>query len=272
MATRLPAGTRARDEDRAHTCSTLDEALANGQLDATEHDQRVRGAMSARTLGDLHELIDDLQADSELAPVRPGMPALPGSRRSPWLSIVVLLLVIGGVLALLVRSCGGDSGGGVLGSADEQQFGPAGYLSPAGLTDIVTSIRGEFGDALVDDLTVYPEYAVIFRADPRAPRKQEVYRYDEKGFGPPSSGGTRDPKLPPVDLAAVDMAKVAGLVAGAATSLGLSEIDTIYAIIRSTETGPEVSVHANNELGESGHLSANPDGTFRSVYPFDPDR
>jgi len=141
------------------------------------------------------------------------------------------------------------------------------YLAQIGFVDIV---RAEFGDALVDDLTVYPEYAVIFRADPRAPRKQETYRYDEDGFGSPSTSGTRDPQLPPVDLAAVDMAKVAGLVAGAATSLGLSEIDTIYAIIRSTETGPEVSVHANNELGESGHLSANPDGTFRAVYPFDP--
>lgn len=270
MATRLPAGTRARDEDRAHTCSTLDEALANGQLDTTEYDQRVRGAMSARTLGDLHELIDDLQADSELAPVRPGLPTLPGSPRSPWLPIVVFPLVMLGIVALLLRYCGGSDG--AVGAADEQQFGPAGYLSPAGLTDIVNAISGEFGDALVDDLTVYPAYAVVFRADPRAPRKQETYRYDEKGFGPPSSSGTRDPQLPPVDLATVDMAKVAGLVAGAATSLGLSEIDTIYVIIRSTETGPEVSVHASNELGESGHLSANPDGTFRSVYPFDPDK
>jgi hypothetical protein len=269
VAIRLPAGTRARDDDRTHTCSTLDAALADGQLAEAEHEQRVRTAMTARTLGELHELIDDLQGDSELAAVRPGLPAIPGARRRPWLLIIVPLVVLGVLLAVVVRGCSADANSDSSG-ASAGDFGPAGYLSQAGLTDVVGAIQDEFGDALVDELTIYPEYAVVFRADPAAPRTQQSIGYNEDGFGTATDSGNRDPAVAPVDLATLDLSKVAGVIAGAPASLGLSQVDTIYAIIRSTDQGPEMSVHASNDLGESGHLTAYPDGRFRTVYPFNP--
>jgi hypothetical protein len=83
---------------------------------------------------------------------------------------------------------------------------------------------------------------------------------------------TRDADLVPVDLASVDLTKVAGVVAGAPQSLNLDSVGSLYLSIRS-EVGddPELSVNASNDLGESGHLTAYLDGTFRAVYPFDPD-
>jgi hypothetical protein len=54
--------TRASDADRAQVCAILDNAYADGELDADEHRQRCSSAMSAKTHVQLLELISDLQA------------------------------------------------------------------------------------------------------------------------------------------------------------------------------------------------------------------
>ncbi|HEY5852800.1 MAG TPA: DUF1707 domain-containing protein [Aldersonia sp.] len=267
MASRYPGSMRARDEDRANTGSTLDEAFAQGQLSAEEHTSRVRSAMSAATLADLHRLIDDLQGETDLAPMRASLPQTKGpSNLIPVLTGLVVLVVAG---VLMLRACSGS--GSDSDAAPASQFGSAGYLTLAGLTDIVVAMQNEFGDALVDDLSVFPDYAVIDRPDPAAPRRQLSYRFDEDGFHA-TSPTTRDADLVPVDLATVDLTKVAGVVAGAPQSLNLDPVDSLYLSIGS-EVGddPDVSVHASNDLGENGHLTAYLDGTFRAVYPFDPD-
>ena len=62
------AATRAKDSDRNDTCQILDAALADGQLSAEEHRQRVASATKAVTLGDLRSLVTDLQTGN--APVQ----------------------------------------------------------------------------------------------------------------------------------------------------------------------------------------------------------
>lgn len=52
---------RATDMDRAITCTTLDNAYAEGQLDTTEHGNRIAAAMKAKTLGELDQLTSDIQ-------------------------------------------------------------------------------------------------------------------------------------------------------------------------------------------------------------------
>ncbi|HTX97816.1 MAG TPA: DUF1707 domain-containing protein [Mycobacterium sp.] len=54
--------TRANDLDRADVCAILDNAYADGELDAEEHRQRCAWAMSAKTRGQLLGMISDLQA------------------------------------------------------------------------------------------------------------------------------------------------------------------------------------------------------------------
>ena len=79
MAERQTAGTRAKDSDRNDTCQVLDSALAEGQLSMEEHRQRVATATNATTLGQLAELVSDLQNSN--APVK--MPTLKSPSRLP---------------------------------------------------------------------------------------------------------------------------------------------------------------------------------------------
>ncbi|MGB8404588.1 MAG: DUF1707 domain-containing protein [Mycobacterium sp.] len=53
---------RASDTDRADVCGILDAAYADGELDPSEHCDRVAAATAAKTRGELRGLIGDLQS------------------------------------------------------------------------------------------------------------------------------------------------------------------------------------------------------------------
>jgi Domain of unknown function (DUF1707) len=53
--------TRAKDADRQETFTLLDDALSDGQLSGEEHRERISQATNAVTLGDLKQLVSDLQ-------------------------------------------------------------------------------------------------------------------------------------------------------------------------------------------------------------------
>ncbi len=101
VATSQTASTRAKDTDRNDTCQILDTALSEGQLSMTEHQQRVKAATNATTLGDLRALVSDLQTAN--APVQ--LPTLKKPRLSTdgaggsWggirLAIMGVLVVLG---------------------------------------------------------------------------------------------------------------------------------------------------------------------------------
>jgi hypothetical protein len=65
---------RASHDDRAAIVGRLQEAGSAGRLDPDELDERTTAALSARTLGDLAELVHDLPGESPLGPVRPQPP------------------------------------------------------------------------------------------------------------------------------------------------------------------------------------------------------
>ena len=58
----LPA-IRASDQERDAATQRLQQAFAEGRLDDTEFDQRMRGALTARTRADLDALLADLPAE-----------------------------------------------------------------------------------------------------------------------------------------------------------------------------------------------------------------
>lgn len=264
MSRRVAAPVRARDQDRTDTCRALDDGLADGQLTDDEHAARVGAAMRATTLEALHELVDDLQGDNDLKAVPAPQPVR--DRSSVIAGLVAAAVLIAGA-AFAVRSCSGPDAATTPEQAAAEKIG---YLTPRGLAQVVDATRSEFGDGVVDDLTVYPDYAVVFRPDPEAPRRQLVYRYDEDGFAEPSTSA-RDPKEPPVDITQIDIAKTSGVIAGAGQSLNLTQIDTIYIVVRHSDDGPELVLHANNDRNESGYLTADLAGNFRSVTRFDPE-
>lgn len=61
---------RASDADRDAVVDRLREAAGEGRLEPDELEQRVDGALRARTYGDLAELLDDLPSDGRMTAPR----------------------------------------------------------------------------------------------------------------------------------------------------------------------------------------------------------
>lgn len=268
---------RARDEDRASACASLDLGLADGQLTSAEHEARINAAMNARSLGELHTLIRDIQGASPMATQRGNTgghqftkPTKTQPHRLKFLQIVIPALVTLLMVFLLIRLSGGTDESGAAGG--QPDLPKTGYLSQQGLHEVIDAVRDRFGTTMVDDLTAYQHYIVVFLPDPSVPRKQVTYRYDGE-WNDPSNSGTRDPKVPMIDLAAMNVDRMAGILAGAGQSLNLgSDIETIYLVARAEEDGPDMSIHATNEQQESGFLTVDMAGNFVSVHRFDPEK
>ncbi len=71
---RLAATVRASHDDRAAIVGMLRDAGAAGRLEPDELDERTEAALSARTLGDLAALVDDLPGEPPLDLSRPEAP------------------------------------------------------------------------------------------------------------------------------------------------------------------------------------------------------
>jgi hypothetical protein len=105
---------------------------------------------------------------------------------------------------------------------------------------------------------------------PGAPARAQSYHY-QGGFDPSGSSGSRDPDEPLVDLAAIDVDEILGLLAGAGQSLEVEDPELHYLIVGDDGTGPRVAVYAtNNDTGEAGYLEAKPDGTVIGVHADEP--
>jgi hypothetical protein len=103
-----------------------------------------------------------------------------------------------------------------------------------------------------------------------APARAENYTY-RGGFDTSGATGSRNPDHPLVDLAAIDVDEILGLLAGAGQSLNVENPTVHYLIVRDTGEGPYVGVYAsNNDTGQSGYLEAKPDGTTIGVHAHEP--
>jgi Domain of unknown function (DUF1707) len=258
-------------------CGLLDSAYADGQLDAEEHRSRTAAATAAKTLGELRELVEDLQLE-EPTP-QPREPArTPPARRGKVIAAAVVALLLGAGFGI-ERAIGQsptplDPTGAPVAAAGPAAapivVAPAALHTPAGLRALVDAVRAEFGSTQVADLTVYPDYAVLAMPVPGAPARTQSYHY-QGGFDPSGSTGSRDPGRPLVDIAAIDVDEILGLLAGAGQSLDVENPTVHYLIVRDPGTGPQIAVYAsNNDTGRSGYLEAKPDGTVIGVHPYQP--
>lgn len=92
---------RASDADRGFATRLLDQARAEGRLDADERDTRASQAQASRTLGELAPLVSDLMvapsaAAAAAAPFAPpaGRPGLPAGFLRGWVGLAVLFNAI----------------------------------------------------------------------------------------------------------------------------------------------------------------------------------
>ncbi|MGO4444669.1 DUF1707 domain-containing protein [Mycobacterium sp. 2YAF39] len=234
MANRQTAGTRAKDSDRNDTCKILDSALADGQLSMEEHRTRVALATQSETLGDLQSLISDLQNAN--APVQ-----LPDLKRRPRVPSGTsgwgIRLAIAGVLVLLGVGIGwglygnttsplsftSDPGAKSDGIPGKVLTPPKQLQSLGGLNGLLEQMRQRFGDTMGYSLVVYPDYAVLYRADPTDERRKLSYTY-RGGFDDPSTSTKSDDDVL-VDLSAFDVETTVGILRGAAETVGLQQKD-----------------------------------------------
>src|SRR5712671_4010089 len=170
VAQRQTAGTRAKDSDRNDTCQVLDSALAEGQLSMEEHRQRVATATTATTLGQLADLVSDLQNSN--APVK--MPDLKKPTRVGAGGGWGMRAAVAGVLVLLGVAIGwglyGNTSSPLSFTSDpgaKSDGIPAKVLTPpkqlqslGGLNGLLEQMRQRFGDTMGYGLTIYPDYAV----------------------------------------------------------------------------------------------------------------
>ena len=283
MANRQTAGTRAKDSDRNDTCKILDSALADGQLSMEEHRTRVALATQSETLGDLQSLISDLQtanAPVQLADLkRPKLPI--GSAGVGW----GLRLAVAGVLVALGVGIGwglyGNTTSPLSFTSDpgaKSDGIPATVLTPpkqlqslGGLNGLLEQMRQRFGDAMGYDMVIYPEYAVLYRADPSDERRKLSYTYRGGFDDPTTSAKSDDDRL--VDLGAFDVEAAVGILRGAAETVGLNTADVkkenTYLTIdpaKNPLAPDELTLRANvsSDFG-SGSVTFAGDGTIKRV-------
>ncbi|MGW0043291.1 DUF1707 SHOCT-like domain-containing protein [Rhodococcus sp. NPDC003348] len=266
---------RARDTDRVQTCGLLDAALGDGQLTDDEHRDRTRAAMSAKTLADLDATIADLQLPAHTTISRPA-PRRPVPVRT---FAVGTAAVTAAAVAAVVMLSGTDD-------AEPTPTAPVARAAPdtpavpqdpyADVAPIVVeridpltatgvgkfrdAYLAKFGDTLVDDVTFYDEYVIAERVFDGEPRRSQDWSF-RGGFaksGSPNTG--RDPDLPRLDLATVNLDALAGYLAGAAESVHVPN-GTISHVSMSADDGPEVTIYvSNDDTGMSGYLALTPEG------------
>jgi hypothetical protein len=285
VATRQTAGTRAKDSDRNDTCQILDSALSDGQLSMDEHRTRVAVATTAATLGDLQSLVEDLQNAN--APVQ--LPVLKKPSRftgdsgggSGW----GMRAAVAGVLVVLGIAIGwglyGNTPSPLSFTSDpgaKSDGIPAKVLTPpkqlqslGGLNGLMEQMRQRFGDTMGFGLTIYPDYAVLSRADPTDDRRKLSYSY-RGGFDDPSTSAKDDDDAI-VDLAAFDVETAVGILRGAPETVGLQQKDvkpgnTYLSIDPSrdpvTPAALQLRASVSSDFG-SGAVTFAGDGTIKRI-------
>jgi hypothetical protein len=289
VATRQTPGTRAKDTDRNDTCQILDSALSDGQLSMEEHRQRVAGATTATTLGELQSLVSDLQTDN--APVqlpdlkKPLGPqlarGLPGGG-SGW----GMRIAVAGVLVILGIAIGwglygntssplnftSDPGAKSDGITPVVLTPPKQLHSLGGLTGLIEQMKQRFGDTSGFRLVVYPDYASLTRPDPNEERRELNYTYRGGWDDPSSTSKSSDATL--VDLSTFDAKAVVGVLRGAPETLGIKpeDVTSTYLSIDpsrdpTTPGALSIDVYVSSDYG-SGYIELAGDGTVKQVnYP-----
>ncbi|GAY18638.1 DUF1707 domain-containing protein [Mycobacterium sp. shizuoka-1] len=284
MATSQTASTRAKDTDRNDTCQILDTALSEGQLSMSEHQQRVKAATTATTLGDLRSLVGDLQtanAPVQLPTLKKPRLSAPGAGGSLGIRIAIMA-----VLVLLGIGIGwglygntpsplnftSDPGAKPDGVAPVVLTPPRQLQSLGGLTGLLEQMKKKFGDTEGYRLVIYPDYASLDRPDPGDERRALNYSY-RGGWGDPStSPASSDAQL--VDLSKFDAKAVVGVLRGAPETLNMKpgDVKSTYLIIDPSRdiTAPgtlSISVYVSSDFG-SGYIQLYPDGSVKQInYP-----
>lgn len=224
---RRTSWTRAKDSDRNQTCEILDTALADGQLSMTEHGERVKTATTATTLGQLQDLVSDLQTDRKLDV--PVITKIVNRSVPAWRAGWGIKAAIAAVLVLFGVAIGwglygntsspldftSDPGAKDDGITATVLTAPRQLQSLGGFTGLFEQMRKKFGSTMGYELDIHSDVAYLDRPDPQDNRRSLSYQY-RGGWGVPTgSPSTVDADDRLVDLSAFDFEKTLAVLRGA---------------------------------------------------------
>jgi hypothetical protein len=287
VAARRTPQTRARDSDRNETCQTLDAALAEGQLSMEEHRLRVAAATKATTLGELADLVADLQPTTSAQPA----PTPRGRRR---LLIGATAVGVAAVAVAVGVSLFGDDapepappGHITAAPVPEKPISPKPAVDPSpddvqpsviavpkqlhtlgGMNGLLDQMRQRFGDTTGIELAITPDHAMLFRPDPTDNGSKLLYRFDG-GWGDPTRR-PRDDKDENADLAAFDTKAVVEVLRGAPETLGIApdDVGEVYVDIDQVDGALELLVKVEKKSGGDGYIYLDSAGNTKRVeYP-----
>ncbi len=252
-----------------------------------EHQRRIDAAIKAATLGELRDLLRDLQITD---PLPPPAPPQAQSRRRVVLAVAGGLVVLAGVLGWAVSGSGGDAGQPAA-AVPESPAPPAITKGPsmpvddvpprvltlpremntvAGMTAILDEIRKRFGSTMGYELALGPDRAVLALPDPADDRAKLVYTY-RGGWGDPSSR-PRSESDDLADLAAFDVpAAVAAWAAAPATlQIAPGDIEDTYFDVDHIADPPgpgalEILLRVSTKSGTDGYIHLDPAGQILRV-------
>ena len=148
---------------------------------------------------------------------------------------------------------------------------PRQLQSLGGLNGLFEQMRQRFGDTMGYSLVVYPDYAVVARADPNDERRTLRYTY-RGGFDDPSTSATGTDEVL-VDLAGFDVVKAIEILRGAPKAVGIEaadvKTDSTYLTVdpaREPQTAGALTLRANvsSEFG-NGSITFGPNGEIKGI-------
>ncbi|WFR74776.1 hypothetical protein P9209_24555 [Prescottella defluvii] len=138
---------------------------------------------------------------------------------------------------------------------------------------MLDDIQREFGDLVVDRITIYPDRAEIERPISGKPGQDQSYGYRiTAGTGELTDQGTtsRSSDAIPNDLAPLrqNLPRVIGLFSGADRTLRVENPTSAHVLVGAS--GPIVEMNlTNDEQGTRGYLSVGFDGVIRRIHRSD---
>lgn len=271
--------TRARDVDRAQTCSLLDAAYGDGQLGVDDYEACTAAAMHAETLGDLWALTEDLQVPEHLreSPEPPADKAGQSYRRGLVPAAVLAVVVVCGIVGYLLSSsaAGGDQSTGASGSTaarpaaagepDPISVEPIDLHTADGIREFVRLFERQFHDTVADDVDLYRDDAVVVRMVPNQPHRYLRWRFSGGFEQWTDLPGVRDRDQQKVDLTQLDADRIGALIANAPQQVRRPSGRVDLVAIRAYDGQSRVTVYVVDNDESRGSVTATLDGEILEV-------
>lgn len=260
---------RARMADRDRAVEVINAAYAEGQLTVDEREDRVHRALLATHLGDLDQVMSDLQ---KAPPQMPGTDAAEPtswwgrtSRRTKLGIAGALLVVVGGGVA--IAQMGEDDSTSV--GQPEQYFVPA---TAEAVEDLIADQEAEFGTTRSYGVNLQAQLSTVdVPTDDGRARYQQWMPLGDGTFrenGEITAAGDQIE----FDLADVDLEALDRQIERAWTTLEVPDPTYATLVIQHWDQHdePRISINVTNEYEEYGYVVTDLAGRVMEQRPFDP--